>query len=1047
MAFDFSYDDKGITLTVHQESPGFLKSIFARPKGLKLDDLSAKDRNLLFAIADLRQAAESYPDGLKTADTAIWISHDLASELDAQTANTLGLPRIVDLIFKTDVEGVPGQDQFRLRHEWLRLGERQAVTRIGCILKTSDGLRRLPRWLLDAIKVSVSFKMGSDLQAHWEALARFRQALEPGFHQDPSSASAQLGMSDFLRRLHVQIADGFSIMPTGSDIDPEFEVVPFSRQALEEENAQSDDGEVSVTMAELAGRPLKEFQNRVRSKGAMSAYRIGSGRFLVIDRSAAPALKVMAEMHHASREERAAFIKNPRQKITAAIEQDLRDRGILDGLSEAQQEEMIEKVAFPTFVETKEYSARVTGKTIYTGPSVVVTEGSGTTWLPEVFGENVARLIKGLPVEELEAIEEKIQQAISEGRESIEFDGEHIAASPTTERAIRRQIQTLIDEQEGKPNSDEVEGAPSPDPGAGTAGPIILEVKENLEQVQWRVKVEPRKAVIPVAVPSNVRTPLKSHQVESFKWQVEAWKSGLPGILNADEQGLGKTLQTLSFIAWLKAQMAQRDAKPKGPILIVAPTSLLENWEQEVDRHLTHGGLGHLIRLYGSGISTRRRQGAHGKDTLDGEEHLDLAFLHEAMATGSGHQYWLLTTYTTLTNYQHSLGAIPFSALVFDEIQALKNPGSLRSIAGLAMNADFRIGLTGTPIENTTTDLWAIMEQLVPGRLVPLTEFRKLYNTPEEGRLKVLYEFVFQENHGLPPMALRRLKEDVAKELPSKTRILHPRLMPDVQAEAYERARDKLATGTKGAALKMLHHIRSVSVHPAITAIESAEEFIDLSGRLKACFEIIDGIHARGERALVFIEHIQMQYRFIELLKMRYGLRHIDLINGSTPVHKRQDIVNRFQTHLVHDQGFDVLVLGPKAAGTGLTLTAATHVIHLSRWWNPAVEEQCNDRVHRIGQTKEVTVHIPMAIHSEFREKSFDCLLHSLMTRKRKLASSALWPMGDTDADAEQLQKMLAEDVRSAELGDPVHSAILRTFERDQVTPPEQLLDRSYRFE
>lgn len=1047
MAFDFSYDDKGITLTVHQESPGFLKSIFSRPKGMKLDDLSAKDRKLLFAIADLRQAAESYPDGLKTDDTAIWISHDLASELDAQTADTLGLPRIVDLIFKTDVEGVPGQDQFRLRHEWLRLGERQAVTRIGCILKTSDGLRRLPRWLLDAIKVSESFKMGSDLQAHWEALARFRQALEPGFHQDPSSASAQLGMSDFLRRLHVQIADGFSIMPTGSDIDPEFEVVPFSRQALEEENAQSDDGEVSVTMAELAGRPLKEFQNRVRSKGAMSAYRVGSGRFLVIDRSAAPALKVMAEMHHASREERAAFIKNPRQKITAAIEQDLRDRGILDGLSEAQQEEIIEKVAFPTFVETKEYSARVTGKTIYTGPSIVVTEGSGTTWLPEVFGENVARLIKGLPVEELEAIEEKIQQAISEGRESIEFDGEHIAASPTTERAIRRQIQTLIDEQEGKPESDEVEGGPSPDPGAGTAGPIILEVKENLEQVQWRVKVEPRKAVIPVAVPSNVRTPLKSHQVESFKWQVEAWKSGLPGILNADEQGLGKTLQTLSFIAWLKAQMAQRDAKPKGPILIVAPTSLLENWEQEVDRHLTPGGLGHLIRLYGSGISTRRRQGTFGKDTLDGEEHLDLAFLHEAMATGSGHQYWLLTTYTTLTNYQHSLGGIPFSAVVFDEIQALKNPGSLRSIAGLAMNADFRIGLTGTPIENSTTDLWAIMEQLVPGRLVPLTEFRKLYSTPEEGRLKALYEFVFEENQGLPPMALRRLKEDVAKELPSKTRILHPRLMPDVQAEAYERARDKLATGTKGAALKMLHHIRSVSVHPAITAIESAEEFIDLSGRLKACFEIIDGIHARGERVLVFIEHIQMQYRFIELLKMRYGLRHIDLINGSTPVHKRQDIVNRFQTHLQHDQGFDVLVLGPKAAGTGLTLTAATHVIHLSRWWNPAVEEQCNDRVHRIGQTKEVTVHIPMAIHSDFREKSFDCLLHSLMTRKRKLASSALWPMGDTDADAEQLQKMLAEDFRSAEVGDPVHSAILRTFERDQVTPPEQLPDRSYRFE
>ncbi len=1047
MAFDFSYDDTGIRLTVHQGAGGLLKALFARPKGLKLADLSSRDRKLLFAIADLKQIAEKYPDSLITDDTSIWIGHDVAAEMDAQTANNLGLPPIVDLIFKTDAEGVPGQDQFRLRHEWLRLGEKQVVTRVGCILRTSDGLRRLPKWLLDAVKVSESFKKGSDLQAHWEALARFRQALEPGFHQDDASARAQMGMSDFLRRLHVQIADGFSITPTGIDVDPEFEVVPFSLKALEEENANPEGGEVSITMAELSGRPLKEFQNRVRSKGAMTAYKVGSGRFIVVDRSAAPALKVMAEMHHAPREERAAFIKNPRRKITEAVEQDLRDRGVLDGLSETQQEELIEKVAFPTFVETKEYSARVTGKTIYAGPSVVITEGSGTTWLPEVFGENVARLITGLPLEELEIIEEKIQQAISEGYESIEYDGEHIAASPTTERAIRRQIQTLIIEREGKPEIGGIEADPAAQQNADSKGPVILEVKDNLEQVQWRSKIKPRKALIPIALPENVRTTLKSHQVESFKWQVKAWESGLTGILNADEQGLGKTLQTISFIAWMKSQMAKQGANPTGPILIVAPTSLLENWELEVERHLSSGGLGHLVRLYGSGISSRRRNGFQGNDTLDGEEHLDLSFLHEALATGSGHNYWLLTTYTTLTNYQHSLGAIPFSTLVFDEIQALKNPGSLRALAGMAMNADFRIGLTGTPIENSTTDLWAIMEQLVPGRLVPLSEFRRLYSTPEEGSLQALFEFLFEDNHGLPPMALRRLKQDVAKELPPKTRILHPRIMPDAQAEAYESARDKLATGTRGAALKVLHHIRSVSVHPAITAVESAAEFIALSGRLAACFEIIDGIHARRERVLVFIEHIQMQYRFIELLKALYGIQHVDLINGSTPIHKRQDIVNRFQAHLLNDQGFDVLVLGPKAAGTGLTLTAATHVIHLSRWWNPAVEEQCNDRIHRIGQTKAVTIHIPMAVHGDFREKSFDCLLHSLMTRKRKLAASALWPMGDTEQDAAKLQQMLAEEFRSLDAGDPVHSAIMRTFERDNVTPPTLCADQSYQYD
>ncbi len=146
--------------------------------------------------------------------------------------------------------------------------------------------------------------------------------------------------------------------------------------------------------------------------------------------------------------------------------------------------------------------------------------------------------------------------------------------------------------------------------------------------------------------------------------------------------------------------------------------------------------------------------------------------------------------------------------------------------------------------------------------------------------------------------------------------------------------------------------------------------------------------------------------------------------------------MNRFQRPLKRDEGFDLLVLGPKVAGTGLTLTAATHVIHLSRWWNPAVEEQCNDRVHRIGQTKPVTVHVPMAIHPGYQHNSFDCLLHCLMARKRRLASSALWPIGDTDEDAGRLQQMLA-DGRAILVADPVRVAMVTVLQRDEsVLPP-----------
>ena len=1042
MKFKLDYNESQIVLTLAQENSGFLNRFFSNSTKISLEKVSNQERDLMFALADLKSIAETIPNSLKISDGRIEMSHPLVSALGAHTASTLGLPPLVDLVFATDVEGAPGQTNFRIRHDWLRDGQKQPVRRVGSILKTSEGDRRIPAWLLRALLVSESHQTGKDLSTDWEALAEFRRALQDDPEGSADGEATPVELSNFLRNLQVQIADAFSIDPKGSDIDPEFEVVPFSRKSLDDEAVDPSTGEVSSALAELADRPLKEFQKRVREKGALPSYKVGNNRYLVIDQAARPALAVMARMHHANRDERLAFIQNPRRLITEAIESDLRNRGVLDGMTAGQEAETVETLAFPTFVETKEYSARVIGKTIFTGSTSNFQEGSGTTWLPEIFGEPVAQIIQGLPIPKLEELEERIQQALSKGEQTIEVEGDQIAATPSTAQAIRRQIEIVESSNATDTQRDDTQLITTHPAGH----PIILDVKNNYEKVQWEAKIAPRPTSAPNVLPQNVVTPLKEHQIASFDWQVQAWKAGLPGILNADEQGLGKTLQTIAFLSWLKAAMASDGSVMNGPILVVAPTSLLENWEQEVERHLAPGGLGHLVRLYGSGISAFQSPGRAGNDTKDGDAHLDLSFIHEAVQSNKGHKYWLLTTYTTLTNYQHSLGAIKFSALVFDEIQALKNPDSLRARAALAMNADFRIGLTGTPIENSMVDLWAIFEQLFSGRLSTLQEFRSKYGTPDERNLLELYRSIFEGHEDTPALALRRLKSEVAKDLPQKVRLLHPRAMSSTQSQTYELARNKLASGSRGAALKMLHHIRSVSVHPSVTTIEEPEDFIKLSGRLQACFDILDQIHANGERVLVFIEHVQMQYRFIEILKSRYRLSNVDLINGSTAIHHRQQIVNRFQRHLTQDEGFDVLVLGPKAAGTGLTLTAATHVIHLSRWWNPAVEEQCNDRVHRIGQTREVTIHIPMAIHEEFREHSFDCLLHSLMTTKRRLANSALWPMGDTNDDAAQLQRMLAENSVSESTEDPVQFAILKTFERDNVPLPEIISPNSYRY-
>lgn len=373
--------------------------------------------------------------------------------------------------------------------------------------------------------------------------------------------------------------------------------------------------------------------------------------------------------------------------------------------------------------------------------------------------------------------------------------------------------------------------------------------------------------------------------------------------------------------------------------------------------------------------------------------------------------------------------------MVFDEIQALKNYHSLRAVAGRSVNADFKIGLTGTPIENSVMDLWSIMEPLGGGLLDTEEAFRERYGAADKETMAELHARVFKPAGALPPLGLRRLKQDVARDLQPKQRVIHPRLMPPTQEAHYEDAKLKLASGGLGAALKALHHIRSVSVHPSLQATSDHAGFINASARLQATFDILRNIQKRQERVLVFIEHRQMQYRFIELARSEFKLSHIDLINGDTPIPQRQAIVNRFQRHLDSDGGFDLLVLGPKAAGTGLTLTAATHVIHLSRWWNPAVEEQCNDRTHRIGQKQSVTIHVPMAIHSGYREHSFDCLLQSLMQRKRNLAQAALWPMGDTSNDTGELQRiLLSGETKSG--GDPLRSAIGAMFERDRFPAP-----------
>ena len=1034
MNINFTHTKDAITLSAIAEKPG----LFARLTGASRRDLSFSalpdtEQALIFALGDLRALDDATPGAATIGADTIRLTHDAAAALSAEAARALGLPEDTHLLLATDATGTLGSPDFRLTYEWRHRGQRQSPRRDGSLLFTGQGVRRIPLWMKRALDIADGFDPAASLTDHWAGLAAFRRALEPNEDvpdQLPEGTrAAQTAMTAFLRGLRVQLADRFSISP--DEGLSQFEILPFSGTRLESDGISDD--LVSETHAELSGDLLAAFQYKLYVNGASPAYRLADNTYLVIDRAATQVLTEMVRAQRAPKAEREAFIRNPRAFIARSVTEQMNASGEMDGLSPVEQEARIEDAVGPALVETREYAARVIGVQVFER-AVRTVEGGGTTWMPELFPAHVVKTLEAMPVDALGDLQRQMQQRVDEPGSSVIIGSDTVAITPERVASVQ-----ALHNKKAVPAPD---AATPADVADAKPGPLILTPVDNYHDVGWSAGVSARTATIPLSLPDTIKTSLKPHQLESFKWAVSAWRAGLPGILNADEQGLGKTLQTIAFLSWLQGHMRSPQAAQRGPILVVAPTSLLVNWEEEVERHVQPDQFGHLNRLYGASIATTKQRGYQGTEIADGREHLDLRWLREAIQEGRAHRHWFLTTYTTLTNYQHSLGTIPFSAVVFDEIQAAKNQDTIRSNAVATVKADFRIGLTGTPIENTTLDLWTIMDRLAPGALGAGKEFRERYGTATEENMTELHARVFKPAGALPPLGLRRTKDEAARDLPTKTRRLHPLEMPPRQAREYEAARAKLATGGRGAALKMLHHIRSVSVHPGFANTDPGDDFVALSARLQGTMAILSRVHQARERALVFIEHRDIQFRFAELVRQKFGLPQVDIINGGTPIRKRQEIVNRFQTHLLDDRGFDLLVLGPKAAGTGLTLTAATHVIHLSRWWNPAVEEQCNDRIHRIGQSRPVTIHVPMAIHGSFREHSFDCLLHSLMQRKRRLAEQALWPMGDTEGDASQLQTMLGHNGTDAR-GDAVDAAMRATFERDGLSLPHRETDGS----
>ncbi len=416
---------------------------------------------------------------------------------------------------------------------------------------------------------------------------------------------------------------------------------------------------------------------------------------------------------------------------------------------------------------------------------------------------------------------------------------------------------------------------------------------------------------------ARVQATLRPYQVLGVEWLTSLTETG-GGIL-ADEMGLGKTLQAISMIAIRAAD---------GPHLVVCPTSVIGNWRREIERFAPHLSL-HIH--HGSG---RTLPAELGKGTV------------------------VLTSYSVLRSDTAELETPQWASAIFDEAQQIKNPSSLAAKAAMQLNATVKVAMTGTPVENRLEELWSLFHVANPAVLGTRARFRQRFAVPIESgrsasaasRLATIIE----------PYVLRRTKDAVAKDLPPKQFSTVACTLTSEQARIYRAAvADAFDTGLgtgiarRGNVLALLTTLKQVCNHPAQVTGDS-EDLRGRSGKFDRATEMLAEIVDDGDRALVFTQYRTMGELLSKHLAAELGIADVPFLHGGLNVASRDAMVDAFQTD---DTSSPILILSLRAAGFGLNLTRASHVVHYDRWWNPAVEDQATDRAHRIGQQRTVNVH------------------------------------------------------------------------------------------
>lgn len=961
-------------------------------------------------------------------NNGVLLKHEILADFDPDIISALNLPDVAPYTLHISGNGLLSDKTFQFEYRLVNLMGRPVLdwSRTGVILKIGSRAYTILNPIYNLICLIDEFNEGIENNPDntFRALSKIQSLL-------PKESS----IDGYLREIRVADVRSFTLDVFANDDGlPDARIIPVhvstekKRQNNIEDELEFSDIQPPIHQPILPEAVSDKFNKQfIERKIVQSRYAVDEW-YVFLGRNVKAGLKKAHSALRGSFEDKIAFLKNPHGEIRESLPDDL-------------SEEEIEEV----FFEPSDYSKRVAEIGIWQPKVLPFLRQAKEPWLPP---EEIGFIIDGVNVRvefnDVGDLRREVAQAVKDKIPFVIYRDEKI---PATEQVLKNLDDFIGTAGPMGPKGPTGPTTPTPEPDV-TPGVLLLGEMDNLDSLGFLVKNKPQRN-IEYSIPNNLKSKLKDHQLSGLRWLQKHWAIGSSGALLADDMGLGKTLVCLCFLAWLHSQDSGNEHRSRSS-LVIAPTALAENWKDEHSIHFYPPGLGSILIARGAGLynlnSSNSVANSKQSDIKSGRSTLNLKKL--------GSHALVISTYETVRDYSHSFGKIRWLSVIMDEAQKVKNPSTLvtEQCKAVASNADFVLALTGTPVENRMADLWSILDACQPGRLRDLRRFCREYEGEPESVSNKLEELHHQlcenpesnifENNDVKPI-LRRMKYSQLKGLPKKTIHWHPNKkeriisnMPKVQADAYKMAVKDAQTSekNKGYMLEAIHRLRSISLHPyqypkSFGSGAKDNSYIAASARLSITFDILDDIEAKNERALLFVDSRDLQPIIQGLLQRRYSLAYPPLIiNGSVSGEIRKRRVDQFQ----RERGFGVIILSPRAAGVGLTLTSANHVIHLSRWWNPAVEDQCTDRVYRIGQERDVQVHIPMAVHPDYRESSFDCRLDELLENKRKMNMLVLAPTSLNNTEFERFYSETVSEISIDSGPEAAFQDILKSMDGEQ---------------